>query len=504
MLFSSTRWRLLTRAASEDRVGHNWRQLPHPIRVRQSSVTGGAKLSRTAYDVIIVGAGPAGIFAGMELAKKSSLKILMVEKGRDIGERTCPALERKTSCARCDPCNVVCGWGGAGAFSDGKLTLSTDVGGMLEAYVGSAGLKKLIEEVDRVYLEHGAPETVWGLEEEKIADLRDRAKLADLTFVPARIRHLGTGRTVNILERMKDGLDGRVDIELDTSVNSVVASEGVVRGVETSDGRFISGKCVILAPGREGAEWLADQARHLGLRMAINPVDIGVRVELPAVVMKDITDVVYESKFIYYSKSFDDKVRTFCMCPYGEVVTENNDGLITVNGHSYAERKTENTNFALLVSKSFTEPFREPIQYGKYVAGLANLLAGGVLVQRLGDLMVGRRTTEERLRKGTVTPTLKDATSGDLSLVFPYRHLVDIMEMLQALDKVAPGVYSRNTLLYGVEAKFYSNRLELSRSLETEIGNLFAAGDGAGVTRGLMQASASGVVAAREILSRFE
>ena len=234
----------------------------------------------------------------------------------------------------------------------------------------------------------------------------------------------------------------------------------------------------------------------------MNPVDIGVRVELPAAVMEHITDVVYESKFVYYSRTFDDKVRTFCMCPYGEVVTENNAGLMTVNGHSYAERRTENTNFALLVSKNFTEPFKEPILYGKYVAGLANLLGGGVIVQRLGDLINGRRTTAERLRKGTVTPTLEDATCGDLSLVFPYRHLVDITEMLQALDKIAPGVYSRNTLIYGVEVKFYSNRLELSGDLETQVANLFAAGDGAGVTRGLMQASASGVVAARGILAR--
>lgn len=465
---------------------------------------GGADLGESAYDVVIVGAGPAGIFAGMELAKKEHLRILMIEKGRDIDDRRCPALERKANCVRCDPCSVVSGWGGAGAFSDGKLTLSPDVGGMLDAYLGKPRLVQLMKKVDEVYLEYGAPETVWGVEEEKIAELRDRAKLAELIFVPARIRHLGTGRTVGVLKRMRESLENRVYIELKTSVRSVVVSNGMLEGIQTSDGRFIKAKYVVLTPGREGAPWLADQARDLGLNMAINPVDIGVRVELPAVVLKDITDIVYESKFIYYSKSFDDKVRTFCMCPYGEVVTENNDGMITVNGHSYSERKTGNTNFALLVSKTFTESFSEPILYGKYVAGLANLLAGGVLVQRLGDLMNGRRTTEERLRKGTVTPTLKDATSGDLSLVFPYRHLVDIIEMLQALDEVAPGVYSRNTLLYGVEAKFYSNRLKLSYGLETEIRNLFAAGDGAGVTRGLMQASVSGVVVAEEILSRVE
>jgi hypothetical protein len=301
---------------------------------------------------------------------------------------------------------------------------------------------------------------------------------------------------------MRKALEGRVDIDLNTSAVRISTKDGAVEGVETGDGRFIQAKYVIVAPGREGASWLAEQASALGLRTAVNPVDIGVRVELPAAVMEHITDVVYESKFVYYSRTFDDKVRTFCMCPYGEVVTENNAGLMTVNGHSYAERRTENTNFALLVSKNFTEPFKEPILYGKYVAGLANLLGGGVIVQRLGDLINGRRTTAERLRKGTVTPTLEDATCGDLSLVFPYRHLVDITEMLQALDKIAPGVYSRNTLIYGVEVKFYSNRLELSGDLETQVANLFAAGDGAGVTRGLMQASASGVVAARGILAR--
>jgi len=459
-------------------------------------------MGEAVYDVVIVGAGPAGIFAALELSRSSRLKVLMIEKGRGIAGRVCPSKERRVNCVRCDPCGVLCGWGGAGAFSDGKLTLSTDVGGMLENYVGREELLRLIDQVDRVYLDYGAPGDVWGEEDDKVSELRDRAKLAELTLIPARIRHLGTGRTGHILEGMRKALEGKVDIDLNTSAVRVLSKDGAVRGVETSDGRFIQAKYVIVAPGREGASWLAEQASALGLRTAVNPVDIGVRVELPAAVMEHITDVVYESKFVYYSRTFDDKVRTFCMCPYGEVVTENNAGLMTVNGHSYAERRTENTNFALLVSKNFTEPFKEPILYGKYVAGLANLLGGGVIVQRLGDLINGRRTTTDRLRKGTVTPTLEDATCGDLSLVFPYRHLVDITEMLQALDKIAPGVYSRNTLIYGVEVKFYSNRLELTGDLETQVANLFAAGDGAGVTRGLMQASASGVVAARGILAR--
>jgi len=285
-------------------------------------------------------------------------------------------------------------------------------------------------------------------------------------------------------------------------VKKLVVENNVIKGVVTDDGLTITGKYVVVAPGREGAEWLTNQAQELGIKTVVNPVDIGVRVELPAAVMEHLTKVIYESKFIYYSRTFDDKVRTFCMNPYGEVVSENNSGLITVNGHSHAHKKTENTNFAILVSKTFTEPFKEPIAYGKYVASLANLLGGGVIVQRLGDLIKGQRTNADRLRKCIVEPTLKDATPGDLSLVFPYRHLMGIVEMLKALDVIAPGVYSKHTLLYGVEVKFYSSRLELNRDLETKVTNLFAAGDGAGVTRGLAQASAAGVLAARSILSR--
>jgi len=282
-----------------------------------------------------------------------------------------------------------------------------------------------------------------------------------------------------------------VDICTRMGIKNLLAQDNVINGVETEDGQIISGKYVIVAPGREGAEWLSNQAQQHKIRTAVNPVDIGVRVELPAAVMEHLTKVIYESKFIYFSKSFDDKVRTFCMNPYGEVVAENNSGLITVNGHSHAHKKTENTNFAILVSKTFTEPFKDPISYGKYVASLANLLGGGVIVQRLGDLIKGQRTDAD-----------KDATPGDLSLVFPYRHLMGIVEMLKALDVIAPGVYSKHTLLYGVEVKFYSSRLELTGELETKIKNLFAAGDGAGVTRGLAQASAAGVVAARSILNR--
>ncbi|RPI02355.1 MAG: FAD-dependent oxidoreductase, partial [Zetaproteobacteria bacterium] len=279
----------------------------------------------------------------------------------------------------------------------------------------------------------------------------------------------------------------------------ILVSNGAVSGVRLEDGSEVGAPYVILAPGREGSSWLAEEVERLGLRTAINPVDIGVRVEVPASVMEDITRATYEAKIVYYTQRFEDMVRTFCMCPHGEVIREDLGGLFTVNGHSYANRATGNTNFALLVSKTFTEPFREPIAYGRYIARLANMLGGEVIVQRVGDLRHGRRSTPGRLARSLVEPTLKDATPGDLSLVLPYRYLADILEMLEALDRLAPGVNSVHTLLYGVEVKFYSLQLQLSPSLESEISGLFAVGDGAGVSRGLVQASASGVLAARRI-----
>ena len=455
------------------------------------------------YDVIIVGGGPAGIFAALELTT-ATREILILEKGKKLAKRHCPSKEQGTACLGCQPCSVVSGWGGAGAFSDGKLTLSGEVGGFLDEYLTKEELSKLIRYVDDVYLRFGAPAQVYGEDEETITRIEKKAVLSDLRFIPSRIRHLGSGRTLEVLQAMEDYLTGQgVEIRTEETCEELLVEKGRVTGVRTNSGLEIPASFVILAPGRQGAGWLAGEAARLGLETRVNPVDIGVRVELPAEVMGELTSVLYEGKFVFYSRFFEDRVRTFCMCPHGEVVMENNDGLITVNGHSHAHKKTPYTNFALLVSKTFTEPFKEPIKYGRYIAGLANLLGGGVLLQRLGDLQARRRSTPERIKKGLVRPTLKEATPGDLSLVLPYRHLRAVLEMLEALDGIAPGVNSRNTLLYGVEVKFYSSRLELSNSLETEIENLFAAGDGAGVTRGLMQASVSGVVAGREIMKRL-
>ncbi|MEM0049664.1 MAG: NAD(P)/FAD-dependent oxidoreductase [Candidatus Bathyarchaeia archaeon] len=453
------------------------------------------------YDVIIVGAGPAGIFSALELSNNTDLKILMLDKGSDIDKRRCPA-SRGLGCLKCNPCSLLSGWGGAGAFSDGKLTLSPSVGGWLSEYIGEERLTKLINYVDNVYVRYGGPQKVYGDDVDAVERIERKASLAGLILVKQRIRHLGTEKCAEVLQRIRKDLNNRVEVRTRTEVKSLIVKNDVVLGIETSDGEKIYGKYVIVAPGRSGAEWLKSEAQSLGLKTLNNPVDVGVRVEVLAVTMEELTNVLYEPKFIYYSKAFDDQVRTFCVNPYGEVITESYGGVISVNGQSYAERKTENTNFAVLVSTSFTYPFREPIAYGEYIARLANLLSGGVIIQRLGDLELGRRSTEDRISRSVVKPTLKIATPGDLSFVLPYRYLTDIKEMLMALDKVAPGIYSKDTLLYGVEVKFYSSRLELSENLETKIRNLFTIGDGAGITRGLVQASASGVIVAEEIMRR--
>jgi uncharacterized FAD-dependent dehydrogenase len=399
---------------------------------------------------------------------------------------------------------MVSGWGGAGAFSDGKLTLSLDVGGQLKRYLGPQRTEELIGYVDQRYREFGASDRLYGLGPE-VADLMEKARLAGLRLIPVPIRHLGTEHCRVVLQRMHDFLANRVEMRSGIAVTSIIARDGEVKGIETGVGESIETRYLVVAPGREGSDWLVREAGLLGLRRHNNPVDLGLRVEVPQAVLEKLTDVLYESKLEFYSRAFKDRIRTFCMCPAGEVTMESTGGVdpvITVNGHSYAARKTDRTNFALLGSATFSKPFNDPITYGRSVARLANLLSDGVILQRLGDLKKGHCSTPAGMEKWVVQPTLKSATPGDITAVLPYRFLKGIKEMLTAMDKLVPGIASPHTLLYGIEVKFYSFRLQLTESLETEISSMFAIGDGAGVSRGLVQASASGVVAAREILRR--
>ncbi|GLI53115.1 NAD(P)/FAD-dependent oxidoreductase [Thermodesulfovibrio yellowstonii] len=456
---------------------------------------------KNKYDIIIVGAGPAGIFTALEIVQNSSLTALIIEKGKDIEKRVCP-MEHIKRCLNCSVCDILSGWGGAGAFSDGKLNLSPQIGGFLDKYIFRDKLIELIDYVDKIYLRYGAPDKVYEPDYKMVEKIKAQAAKNGLLFIPSKIRHIGTERCAQVLKILKDDLSKKIDILFDVSVEKIIVNRGKVSGVELKDKRKIYAKYIVIAPGRAGSSWLNKEAKRLKLTTELNPVDIGVRVEVPAIVCEELTRICYEPKFIYYSKTFDDTVRTFCVNPYGEVVRENINGIWTVNGHSYYNHKTNNTNFAILSSTYFTEPFREPILYGQSIAKLANYLGQGVLIQRLGDLKKGRRSTEERIMRNPIQPTLKDATPGDLSFVLPYRYLVNIVEMLETLDSVMPGINSNHTLLYGVEVKLYSMRLKLTKNLETEIENLFAAGDGAGVSRGLIQASVSGILVAREILKR--
>ena len=457
------------------------------------------------YDVVILGCGEAGIFAAYELTKlKPGLKILALDQGRDIYHRSCPIVAGKVKeCIHCPVCHTMCGFGGAGAFSDGKFNFTTQFGGWLTDILEPATVMELIEYVDSINVAHGATTECYSTATPAARELERKALAYDLHLLQARCKHLGTENNLRILTNIYEGLRDKLEFRFDTAVETIARAEDGYR-LTLAKGEEISCTYLLAAPGRSGAEWFSDQCKGLGLELLNNQVDIGVRVEVPATVFEHITDVVYESKFVYRTKQYGDQVRTFCMNPYGHVVAENVEGINTVNGHSYAARelRSQNTNFALLVSNRFTKPFNEPYRYGKHVASLSNMLAGGVLVQRFGDLVGGRRTNEHRMSKSFVRPTLTAAVPGDLSLALPKRHLDNIIEMIYQLDKIAPGTANYDTLLYGAEVKFYSARLQLTQELETALPNLFAAGDGAGITRGLAQAGASGVQAARAIAAR--
>ncbi len=472
------------------------------------------------YDVIIVGAGPSGIFCAYELIhQKPELRILMLEKGRRIEERQCP--KRKTKvCVGCQPCSITTGFAGAGAFSDGKLSLSPDVGGNLPEILGYEKAAELIQESDDIYLKFGADTSVYGVGKEKeIREIRRKAINANLKLVECPIRHLGTEEGYKIYMRLQEHLLTQgVEMKFGTMVENIIVEDGRAKGViamkvsgfhsgmDRQAEKFY-GTEIVCAIGREGADWFSHVCKEHRIETKVGTVDIGVRVEVRDEVMEFLNQNLYEAKLVYHTPTFDDKVRTFCTNPSGEVATEYyDDGLAVVNGHAYksSDLKTCNTNFALLVSKNFTKPFKTPIEYGKQIAQLSNMLCDGrILVQTFGDFRRGRRTTEERLCRNNLIPTLKDAVPGDLSLVFPHRIMVDIEEMILALDKVTPGIASDETLLYGVEVKFYSNKVVVNQDFETNVAGLRAIGDGASVTRGLQQASANGLSVARSILNKI-
>lgn len=461
------------------------------------------------YDVIIIGAGPSGIFCAYELIKDNkALKILMVEKGRPIEKRMCPKRTTK-QCVGCQPCAITTGFAGAGAFSDGKLSLSPDVGGNLPDILGYDKAMELIKESDDIYLKFGADTNVYGVDKEvEIREIRRRAINANLKLIECPIRHLGTEEGYKIYTRLQEHLlDCGVEMIFNTMVMDIIIEDKKAKGIITSKGDTYYADEIVAAIGREGSDWFNQICKEHGIETKVGTVDIGVRVEVRDEVMEFLNKNLYEAKLVYYTPTFDDKVRTFCTNPSGEVATEYyENNLAVVNGHAYKSKefKTNNTNFAILVSKNFTKPFKTPIEYGKHIAQLSNMLCGGrILVQTFGDFQRGRRTTEERLCRNNLIPTLKDAVPGDLSLVFPHRIMVDIKEMILALDKVTPGIASDETLLYGVEVKFYSNKVVVNTDFETSIEGLRAIGDGAAVTRGLQQASANGISVARSILEKL-
>ena len=450
------------------------------------------------YDVLIIGAGPGGIFSAYELAKLNpSLKIAVFEAGNPLGRRKCPIDGDKIkSCIECKTCSIMSGFGGAGAFSDGKYNITNDFGGTLYEYIGKKQATNLMKYVDDINMLHGGSGTK--LYSTAGSKFKKICMQNDLHLLDASVRHLGTDINYIVLENIYEHLSGKVEFFFNSHVDKIAYEDGKYK-VFVGDKEYTSDKCIV-SVGRSGSKWMESVCADLDIPTESSRVDIGVRVELPAEVFSHLTDELYESKIVYRTQKYGDKVRTFCMNPKGAVVTENTNGIITVNGHSYEDpaKQTENTNFALLVAKHFSEPFKHSNSYGESIARLSNMLGGGVIVQRFGDLIRGQRSTKQRIQESFVTPTL-NATAGDLSLVLPKRILDGIIEMVYALDKIAPGTANDDTLLYGVEVKFYNMEVKVNEHLETKYEGLYIIGDGSGITHSLSHASASGVFVARQI-----
>ena len=467
------------------------------------------------YDVIIVGAGPSGYMCAYELANKNKdLKIILLDKGRNIYERRCPVLEHKiercpvnqNGYQECFPaCSITNGFGGAGAYSDGKFNITTEFGGWLTDYISPDQLMSLIDYVDKINLKYGATEVITNPDTEKVREIERRAMSVGVKLLRSKVRHLGTEENLKILSRIYDDLKKQIEMKFSTNVKDIIIRDNKVDGVVLENGEVIEGDYVVLGVGREGSGWLNELFEKYKIPMSQTQVDIGVRVECPNLVMEEINNNLYEGKFLYKT-SVGSTVRTFCSNPGGHVVMENYQGVINVNGHSYSDSKlsSDNTNFALLVSHHFEEPFKKPNEYALKVSSLANQLScGSVIVQKYGDIKLGRRSTVKRIQEGFVRPTLKEAVPGDLALALPYKTMRSIIEMIEVLDKITPGIATEHTLLYGVEAKYYSAHPQMDNKLEVQgISNLYVAGDGAGLTRGLAQASACGIYIARNILER--